>query len=107
MDIMTFIEKRPTATGCPQVVVCRLSNDDTYEIARGLEDAIIEQGNEHDGLKAKVSQYEETAHALIEKHGGDPNDKVDREVLKRMLNSLIGENAGLKAQAKLLDEAKK
>lgn len=51
---------------------------------------------ENRGLRIRLSAYEEDATALIEKYGGDPDDKIDREVLKQMLNSSLGKNRRLK-----------
>ena len=50
---------------------------------------------ENKDLKIYLNQYEADATALIEEHGCDPSDKIDREILKRMLNYLIGENRKL------------
>lgn len=54
----------------------------------------LKKENKH--LKIWLDQYEADASKLIEEHGADPADKIDREVLKRMLNYLIGENRRLK-----------
>lgn len=51
---------------------------------------------ENKRLKIRLDMYDADATALIEEHGCDPEDKIDREVLKRMLNYLIGENRRLK-----------
>ena len=64
MKLITFIETRPTASGWPQVVVCRLSNDDTPEIARTLESAIVERCEQHDTLKAKADLLDGTVKKL-------------------------------------------
>jgi len=53
-------------------------------------------------LQAELMMYKEDAVELIEKYGGDLDDKVDREVLKRMLNSLIHKNRGLQAESEEL-----
>jgi hypothetical protein len=50
---------------------------------------------ENKRLKIWLDQYEADATALIEEHGCDLDDKIDREVLKRMLNCLIGKNRKL------------
>ena len=60
------------------------------------EKRIEELERENKRLKIRLDQYEADATALIEEHGCDPEDKLDREVLKRMLNYLIGENRRLK-----------
>lgn len=60
----------------------------------------LERENKH--LKIRLDQYEADATALIEEHGCDPDDKIDREVLKHMLNCLIGKNAKLEAENKRL-----
>jgi len=46
-------------------------------------------------LRIRLSAYEEDTTTLIEEYGGDPGDKIDREDLKRMVNSLIGKNRRL------------
>ncbi len=51
---------------------------------------------EHKRQAIWLGQYEKDSAELLEKHGVDPDDKVDREVLKRMLNYLIGKNRRLK-----------
>lgn len=77
---------------------CSLNNE--VELFRGhWEDAEEEVGKlqkENKRLEIRLDMYEADAAALIEEHGCDPNDKIDREVLKRMLNYLIGENRRLK-----------
>ena len=85
MDVMTFVARIPTATGCPQVVVCRLSNDDTYDIARSLEDAIVERCAEYDVLKAKAELF------------GDLIDCID---------NLINDCTHFESVSSLLDEAR-
>lgn len=60
-----------------------------------LRDYILELERENKRLKIRLDQYEADATELIEEHGLDPNDKIDREVLKRMLNCLIGKNRRL------------
>ena len=57
---------------------------------------VRELERENRGLKIRLDMYDQDATALIEEHGCDPEDKIDREVLKRMLNYLIGENRRLK-----------
>lgn len=49
-------------------------------------------------LKIRLEQYEEDATELLEKFGIEPDDKVDREILKRMLNFLIGKNKNLRIE---------
>ena len=50
---------------------------------------------ENRSLRIWLDQYEADATALIEEHGRNPSDKIDREILKRMLNCLIGKNRKL------------
>ena len=61
-----------------------------------LKTKVKELERENRGLKIRLDMYDQDATALIEEHGCDPEDKIDREVLKRMLNYLIGENRRLK-----------
>ena len=61
-----------------------------------LRDYILELERKNRSLKIQLGMYEKDAADLIEKHGCDPDDKIDREVLKRMINYLIGENRRLK-----------
>jgi hypothetical protein len=60
------------------------------------EERCKELTRENKHLKIWLDQYEADASKLIEEHGHEPDDKIDREVLKRMLNYLIGENRRLK-----------
>jgi len=53
-------------------------------------------GKEIEKLRIKLGQYEEDSAELLMAYGIDPDDKVDREDLKRMLNFLIGKNRRLK-----------
>jgi len=53
---------------------------------------------ENRSLKIRLDMYDQDATDLIEKHGCDPEDKIDREDLKRMLNCLIGKNRKLQAK---------
>jgi hypothetical protein len=77
---------------------CSLNNE--VELFRGhwedAEERCKELTRENKHLKIWLDQYEADAAELIEEHGADPDDKIDREVLKRMLNYLIGENRRLK-----------
>lgn len=59
------------------------------------------------GLEIQLRPYEEDSAELLEKHGVDPDDKVDREDLKRMLNYLIGKNKRLKEQVEYWQNAYK
>ena len=60
------------------------------------DEQIKELKRENKSLKIRLDMYDADATTLIEEHGCDPEDKIDREVLKRMLNYLIGENRRLK-----------
>lgn len=54
---------------------------------------------ENKRLKIYLDMYEQDASTLLEKWVLNPDDKIDREILKRMLNYLIGENRRLKNEA--------
>lgn len=60
-----------------------------------LRDYILELERENRRLKIWLDQYEADSSTLLEEHGCDPSDKIDREDLKRMLNCLIGKNRKL------------
>lgn len=83
-------------------------NDRLLESYYYLEDTVLKQKKiieeiekENKGLKTMLDQYETDATVLIEEHGADPDDKVDREILKRMINCLIGKNRKLN---KIIDD---
>ena len=60
-----------------------------------FEIKVKELERENRSLKIRLDMYDADATKLVEEHGCDPEDKIDREVLKRMLNYLIGENRKL------------
>jgi len=62
--LITFTEGRPTSTGCPQVVVCRLTNDDSAMTAQNLEADLHSVWNRHDTLKKKAECYNDLLEAL-------------------------------------------
>lgn len=64
---------------------------------------VRELERENRRLKIWLDQYEADATELIEEHGADPSDKIDREVLKQMLNCLIGKNRTLTNKSKELE----
>ena len=66
-----------------------------YNSEYSYNEKIKQLEKENKRLKIQLDQYGADAAALIEEHGCDPDDKIDREDLKRMLNSLIGKNRKL------------
>ena len=70
----------------------------TDDILEGLREPTWKGCDNCKQLQAKLSMYEKDAHDLIVEHGADPSDKIDREVLKEMLNSLIGKIKQLQAE---------
>ena len=81
----------------PMPFICQ----DCFRQQISTDERIKELERENKHLKIWLDQYEEDATALIEEHGCDPDDKIDREVLKRMLNYLIGENRRLKTRTEV------
>jgi chromosome segregation ATPase len=97
-ELLAEIEKLKRTMRLHAGDCCSLNNE--VELFRGhwedAEDRCKELERENKHLKIWLDQYEADATELIEEHGADPDDKIDREVLKRMLNYLIGENRRLK-----------
>ena len=66
-----------------------------------LRERLRKLERENRRLKIYLDMYEQDSSALLEKWVLDPDDKIDREDLKRMLNYLIGENRRLKTKLEL------
>lgn len=70
--------------------------NDTDNMGKQIE----EQNRKIKELEIQLRPYEEDSAELLKEHGVDPDDKIDREDLKRMLNYLIGINVQLKQSCK-------
>lgn len=81
-------------------IACSKPRAENEQLQADLLDLMTKQIEEQNGeikrLKIELSQYKEDSAELLKMHGVDPDDKVDREDLKRMLNFLIGVNVRLK-----------